>query len=115
VDILHDYCADCGAFLFARNVWRMRVSLHAISRYRERIEHGETDEQISNKIRAMLVNARPVQLRSKAERVRKLLSHGVETSYLQSGECVFVIAKGLLVSVYLYDRQRWETIKGNTL
>jgi hypothetical protein len=89
----------------------MRVSLHAISRYRERIEHGETDEQISNKIRAKLVNARPVQLRGKAERVRKLLSHGVETSYLQSGECVFVIAKGLLVSVYLYQRDRWQAVK----
>jgi hypothetical protein len=111
VDILRDYCAFSGAFCGHGGVRRMKVSLHALSRYRERIEHGETDEQISDKIRAMLVNARPVQLRSKAERVRKLLSHGVETSYLQSGECVFVIAKGLLVSVYLYQRDRWQAVK----
>ena len=88
----------------------MIISLHGLSRYRERIHHGETDEEITKKIRASLAKARPVQLKSKGERIRKLLSHGVATQYLQSGECVFVVAQGSLVSIYYYDRQRWQPL-----
>ena len=93
----------------------MRVSLHALSRWRERIDTGlDTilpDAEIVNGIKLALSHSRMVQLRSRKERISKLLRHGVETSYHQHGDQVFVVAGGNVVSVYLYEKSRWEAVK----
>ena len=89
------------------------VSLHALSRYRERIETGGagTDDEITVKILHAFRHSRPVQLRSKRERISKLLKHGTQTSYHQSQKMVLVIADGSVISVYEYFPDRWEAVK----
>ena len=90
-------------------VWAVKVSLHALSRYRERIETEDagTDDEITGKILHAFGNSRPVQLRSTKERISKLLRHKIETSYNQHGNMVLVVAGGSIVSVYYYSRDRW--------
>ena len=91
----------------------MRVSLHALSRYRERIETEDAgdDDVIAGKILHAFRHSRPVQLRSKKERISKLLRHGVETTYRQYQDQVLVATGGSIVSVYYYSRDRWEAVK----
>ena len=94
-------------------VWAVRVSLHALSRYRERIETDAAggDDDVRYKILIAYRNSRPVQLRSTKERVSKLLRHGVETTYRQYQDQVLVVTGGNVVSVYLYEKSRWEPVK----
>ena len=91
----------------------MKISLHALSRYRERIETEDagTDDEIAGKILHAFRHSRPVQLRSAKERVSKLLRHGVETQYRQFQDLVLVVTGGSIVSVYLYYRDRWMPLK----
>ena len=92
----------------------MRVSLHALSRYRERIETEDAagdDDLITAKILHAYRNSRSVQLRSAKERVSRLLRHGVETTYRQYQDQVLVVIGGSVVSVYLYEKSRWEAVK----
>ena len=91
----------------------MKVSLHALSRYRERIEAEDAgaDDEIAYKIMHAYRHSRPVQLRSAKERVSKLLRHGVETQYRQCQDLVLVVTGGSIVSVYLYYRDRWMPLK----
>ena len=90
----------------------MKVSLHALSRYRERIETEDAgdDDDLTDKILHAYRHSRPVQLRSKKERISKLLRHGVETQYRQFGDMVLVVSDSVIISVYLYERQRWESL-----
>ena len=91
----------------------MKVSLHALSRYRERIETEDAgdDDEITDKILHAYYHSRPVQLRSTRERISKLLKHGVETEYRQYQDQVLVVTGGSIVSVYVYSRDRWEAVK----
>ena len=91
----------------------MKVSLHAVSRYRERIETEDAgaDDEITDNILHAFRHSRPVQLRSKRERISKLLKHGTQTSYHQSQKMVLVIADGSVISVYEYFPDRWEAVK----
>ena len=91
----------------------MKVSLHALSRYRERIETDDasTDDEIVGKILHAFRRSRLVQLRSTKERISKLLKHGTRTSYRQYQDMVLVVADGIIVSVYYYNRDRWEAVK----
>ena len=94
-------------------VWFVRVSLHALSRYRERIETegAGTDDEITGKILHAFRHSRPVQLRSVKERISKLLRHKTETSYHQHGNMVLVVAGGSVISIYFYERDRWQAVK----
>ena len=91
----------------------MKVSLHALSRYRERIETDAagTDDEIVGKILHAFRHSRPVQLRSTKERISKLLKHRVETEYRQYQDQVLVVTGGSVVSVYFYSKDRWEAVK----
>ena len=91
----------------------MKVSLHALSRYRERIdtEDAGDDDEITDKILHAFRHSRPVQLRSAKERVSKLLRHGVETAYRQYQDQVLVVTGGSVVSVYYYSPDRWMAVK----
>jgi hypothetical protein len=91
----------------------MRVSLHSLSRYRERIETdcAGNDDEITGKILAAYANSRPVQLRSVKERISKLLRHKTKTDYRQHGEMVLVVSDDVVISLYLYDRARWQPVK----
>ena len=91
----------------------MRVSLHALSRYRERIETDAAgdDDDLTDKILHAFRQSRPVQLRSKRERISKLLKHGVDTEYRQYHDQVLVVTGGSIVSVYYYSKDRWEPVK----
>ena len=91
----------------------MKVSLHALSRYRERIETEDagTDDEITGKILHAFRHSRPVQLRSTRERISKLLKHGVDTEYRQYQGQVLVVTGGSVVSVYFYSKDRWEAVK----
>ncbi len=91
----------------------MRVSLHALSRYRERIETEDagTDDEIASKILRAFRHSRPVQLRSTKERISKLLKHRVETEYRQYQDQVLVVTGDSVVSVYVYSKDRWEAVK----
>lgn len=91
----------------------MRVSLHALSRYRERIETEDagTDDEIASKILHAFRHSRPVQLRSTRERISKLLKHGVDTEYRQYQDQVLVVTGGSVVSVYYYSPDRWMAVK----
>ena len=91
----------------------MKVSLHALSRYRERIETDAAgdDDDVRYKILIAYRHSRLVQLRSKKERISKLLRHGVETQYRQYQNQVLVVTGGSIVSVYAYSRDRWEAVK----
>lgn len=92
----------------------MRVSLHALSRYRERIETedaGTDDDEIAGNILHALRRSRPVQLRSKRERIGKLLKHGAHAGYRQYQNMVMVIADGSVLSVYEYFPDRWQAVK----
>ena len=90
----------------------MRVSLHALSRYRERIEtEGGVDDDLTDKILHAYYHSRPVQLRSARERISKLLKHGVETEYCQYNDQVLVVTGCSIVSVYAYNRDRWMAVK----
>jgi hypothetical protein len=91
----------------------MKVSLHAISRYRERIETdcAGDDAEITGKILAAYANSRLVQLRSVKERISKLLRHKTKTDYLQHGEMVLVVSDDVVISLYLYEKSRWMPVK----
>ena len=109
-----NYCATfCRVIWRYGLVWAMRVSLHALSRYRERIETEDAagdDDLITAKILHAYRNSRPVQLRSTRERISKLLKHGTQTEYRQFQDMVLVIADGSVVSVYFYNRDRWMSV-----
>ena len=94
-------------------VWAVKVSLHALSRYRERIETEDagTDGELASKILHAFRHSRLVQLKSKRERISKLLKHGTQTSYHQSQNMVLVIAGGNVISVYEYFPDRWQAVK----
>ena len=91
----------------------MKVSLHALSRYRERIETEDAgdDDDLTDKILHAYYHSRPMQLRSARERISKLLKHGVKTEYRQYSDQVMVVTGGSIVSVYYYSRDRWESVK----
>lgn len=91
----------------------MKVSLHALSRYRERIETEDAggDDEIAGKILHAFRHSRLVQLRSKKERISKLLKHGTQTEYHQAQDMVLVVADGIIVSVYYYNKDRWMAVK----
>jgi hypothetical protein len=84
------------------------VSLHAISRWRERADDSSDDDAIIGRITHALLHSRPVRLRSRKERISKMLKHGNATTYHQSGQHVFVLTGSTVVSVYLYNRDRWQ-------
>ena len=113
IDYRHDCATFCCAFLRCRVVWAVKVSLHALSRYRERIETEDAgaDDDIADKILRAYWNSRPVQLRSTRERISKLLKHGTQTEYHQAQDMVLVVADGIIVSVYYYNRDRWAAVK----
>ena len=94
-------------------VWAVKVSLHALGRYRERIETDDAgdDDEITGKILHAFRHSRPVQLRSTRERISKLLMHKIKTSYHQLQDMVLVVADGSVVSVYFYNRDRWQSVK----
>ena len=96
-----------------RIVWAVKVSLHALSRYRERIETEDAgdDDVIAGKILHAFRHSRPVQLRSKKERISKLLKHGTQTSYYQVQDMVLVVAGGSVISIYFYSKDRWQPVK----
>lgn len=91
----------------------VKVSLHALSRYRERIdtEDAGDDDEITDKILHAYYHSHPMQLRSARERISKLLKHGVETEYRQYQDQVLVVTGGSIVSVYYYSRDRWMAVK----
>ena len=113
IDYRHDCATFCRIILPYGVVWAVKVSLHALSRYRERIEIEDAgdDDEITDKILHAFINSRPVQLRSTRERISKLLRHKIATSYNQHGNMVLVVAGGSIVSVYYYSRDRWEAVK----
>ena len=91
----------------------MKVSLHALSRYRERIETEDAgdDDDLTDRILHAYYHSRPMRLRSARERISKLLKHGVETEYRQYNDQVLVVTGCSIVSVYVYSRDRWEAVK----
>ena len=91
----------------------MRVSLHAISRWRERVAPESTadDFYIAGDILHSLKNSREVRLKNARERVSKLLKHGDKAKYHQHQDHVLVVAGGSILSVYFYDASRWEAVK----
>lgn len=92
---------------------RIIVSLHAISRWRERAQEGAntgTDDEIRVRIGSAMLHSRPVRLRSAKERISKAIIHGKLAQYLQSGGVVLVLADDTVLSVYAYERDRWEAI-----
>lgn len=90
----------------------MRISDHAISRWRERINPAstESDSQVTAVITKLLTNALPVRLRSARGRIDQLLTHGEEAQHLRSGDALLVVVDKVVTSVYWYDRTRWETL-----
>lgn len=91
---------------------RLYVSDHAISRWRERAtetpEVVEDDNLIRRRIGQALLRSRTVRLVRPAERISKALIHGSLATYHHHGQVVLVVADQAVVSVYAYDRSRWE-------
>lgn len=94
------------------------VSDHSISRWRERaiempddgtVPERETDDQIRARIGHALLNSRRVRLKNPSERISKSVSHGSLATYHHHGKVVLVVADQAVVSVYMYDRSRWES------
>lgn len=89
----------------------LMVSLHAISRWRERSPDCDgTDDEIRAKIGAALARSRIVRLRGCRERVGKALTHGSLATFHHFGEVVLVVTESDVVSVYSYERRRWEVL-----
>lgn len=90
----------------------MRVSDHAISRWRERIKMGSKadDATIIRQIQQRLAIAVPVRLRSASARIGQLTAHGAPATHLRAGDAVLVLVDGVVTSVYWYDKVRWEAI-----
>ena len=92
---------------------RLYVTDHALSRWRERAtknqEEVESDDTIRMRIGRALLRSRPVRLVRPAERISKAISHGSLATFHHQGSVVLVVADHAVVSVYAYDRSRWES------
>lgn len=92
---------------------RLTVTLHAISRWRERaseaVQDG-TDDEIRARIGHALIHSRPVRLKNATERALKSVRNGALATFHQYSGVVLVICDEAVVSVYEYDRERWEAM-----
>lgn len=89
------------------------ISLHAISRWRERAEDHEqrgTDTEIRQRIGMAFISSREVRLKHPGERANKLATHGPATFH-HFGSVVLVLSGDSIVSVYGYVAKRWEAVK----
>lgn len=90
---------------------RLTVTLHAISRWRERapeLEQEGTDDEIRARIGHALLHSRAVRLKNPVERALKSVQNGSIASFHHYSGTVIVVTDGAVVSVYSYDRARWE-------
>ena len=89
----------------------LAVTLHAISRWRERAADGDgTDNEIRAKIGMALLRGRAVRLRSLSERTLRAVTHGALADFHHSGQVVLVLTNDAVVSVYAYEGDRWESV-----
>lgn len=92
---------------------RLIVTLHALSRWRERRYDitdttKRTDDEIRVEIGRAFMRARPVRLRKERERALKALRNGGTATYHHFDNVVLVVTDDAVVSVYEYERTRWE-------
>jgi hypothetical protein len=91
---------------------RLVVTLHAISRWRERAPgvHSGDDDVIRKRIGIALVNSRPVRLKNPVERAMKSLWGGGLATFHHHGQVVLVVTDSAVVSVYCCESERWEVV-----
>jgi hypothetical protein len=90
---------------------RITIAEHALLRWRDRIDPEASEDQVRLGIARSLALGREVRLRREKERIRKAIWHGANlATYLHYGPAVLVVVGDCVVSVYLYERIRWEAV-----
>lgn len=85
----------------------MKISKHAIERWRERSGASYSDEKVERKLLGLAARAEEVQLQEKY-RVLTLMDHRYkEARYLAFGEFLMVIVDDTMVTVHLAEARRW--------
>ncbi len=90
------------------------ITDHAVAQWRERLE-GEArttgpDLTIRKVIAEAFATSRPVRLRNPMERARKAVNNGAIATYHHAQGAVLVLAGDWIVTVYLYEKYRWECV-----
>lgn len=87
---------------------RIDITLHALSRFRERRPFVGDDTQVRAAIGQALNASTQVQLTNPYERARKTIANNGAATYHQYHNIVLVMSNDAIVSVYLYEPNRWE-------
>lgn len=95
---------------------RLNITLHAISRWRERRYDWQdkrirSDDEVRVEIGKALLRSRRVRLRNEAERARKALTHGAFATYQHWSNVIIVVSDNTVLTVYAYEGARWEETK----
>jgi len=94
----------------------IKVTNHAVTRYRERKEIDNlNDEQIREQIAERLSNAVLVEHKDPADLVRALLRHNYQkANYYRRGGLVFVVsADGTVLTVHKGEAKQWRPVFDN--
>jgi hypothetical protein len=87
----------------------MKVSHHAIKRFRQRTGCKQSDEYVRYRVLDLLGRAVEIELKNKKFRTLALLNHDMrEAQYFRAGEFVFVVDDGVVTTVHNGEANRWK-------
>lgn len=82
------------------------VSLHALSRYRERTGTQKSDQTVCNRITEQLMRAQPMRLKPEFMAI-EMINHGIHANYWRLGDLMFVVENEVVVTVHRGEADRW--------
>mgnify|MGYP003418750951 FL=1 len=89
----------------------MKVSNHAIERFRERTGCKKSDISIQNKLLKFADLGKPAEFRTKGYATLALINHNFERAeYLMYNDWILVIADDCIITIHENESKRW-TIK----
>lgn len=90
--------------------WNLKVTRHAVERYRERHLTSHNDMWVANKLREMISDGKEYKLRPE-HRVRQLLAHDCkEAVYVKYGKFIIVIEDSAVITLHFGTADKWEPV-----
>lgn len=90
----------------------LRITRHALDRYKERAQSKQSDFKTAHTLRSMLLNSREHEVELKPQfRLGELLNHNFQHArYFRHGQFILVIADHTLVTIHTGTADRWRPV-----
>jgi len=86
----------------------MRVSIHAIQRFRQRTGTNKTNKEIETRLLELFSKCKTARFKRKEDEVMALLNHHFQiANYFIRSNIVFVVSDDTILTIHNNEAKRW--------